>query len=178
MPPSRSGMDGLGAIVTTSSANLAPMRRPKAPLQRLERAHRLRNRARTTRIRHASVFNGTRTRPNSAGATRADATKEAATRAAATSVRTPDRRTGNMPPARPRANAIVRSIPIHPLPNWRRSGSSLPPTARIKAQGLKISVFKRSRWLFAPGKRVKTRADPLENLMLLAVVLFGTPASR
>ena len=40
------------------------------------------------------------------------------------------RRTGNTPPAPPRASAIVRSIAIRPLRNWRRSRNSSPPTAR------------------------------------------------
>ncbi len=52
---------------------------------------------------------------------RAVATKAVATRAAATKAAgTAGRRTGNTPPAPPRANAIVRSIPIRRLPSWRR----------------------------------------------------------
>ena len=92
-------------------------------------------------VRRASVFRaGTRaattTRAgiatriaasSAAGATRAAATKAAAI---ATRAATAGRRTGNMPPAPRRASAIVRSIPIRRLPNWRRSRNSSPPTAR------------------------------------------------
>ena len=122
--------------------------RPDAPAEGARRAcgaraRRRANRARTRRPSAARAFSGQGhgdndkdqtdkgkfrgDRDKAAGATRVAATRAAvATRAAGTAAP----RTGNMPPAPPRASAIVRSIPIRRLPNWRRSRNSSPPTAR------------------------------------------------
>ena len=105
--------------------------RPDAPdrgasRRRPPRALRFANRARSGRVRRASALParaGITTRAGTranlpAGATRAGATRAdaIATRAAGTA----GPRTGTMRPARPRASASARSIPIRRSPSWRR----------------------------------------------------------
>ena len=123
--PSASGMAADGATATRISANPAAMRRPRprAPLsQPTARRRRRASRARTRAARRASVSRARAGKVETAG-TRASsqASRKAIAKAA---VPAAARRTGNTPPARRRASATARSIPIRPSPNWRRSRSS------------------------------------------------------
>ena len=124
------------AAATTSSASPARARRPMPRLlRRRPRARRRRASATGPSAPRALRRQGPRrtTAATSSIATRATATRVAvatrasaaavisadATRAAATSA-TAARRTGSGRPAQRRASAIVRSIPIRRLQNWRR----------------------------------------------------------
>ena len=132
--PSANAMDAHGASATRTLESRAAMRRLRRralPLPPRAR-HRFANRARTKAARRASVSKARIEASPATAATRANS--PASRKAIATAaVRAAAPRTGNMRPARRRANASARSIPIRLSPNWRRSRSSSPRGARISA---------------------------------------------
>ena len=153
-----------GASATRIFENRAAMRRlrPRALSLPPKARRRFASRARTKAAPPASV---SRAKIEASPATAATRANSPASRKAIVTAAAPvaARRTGNMRPARRRANASARSIPIRLSPNWRRSRSSSRRRARISGLSLPSPC--------PPG-------EGTEGPSSLLRCLLGAPASR